>query len=1141
MPPTGQFSIRIIVDAVNNAVSVLTSVGNQVSNIAQQTQKLTNATVDLSKGSSGIDAISKSYGSLASGISSLIAVFTGGALAKSIFETAASFEVYRAQLENAYHSSQKAGEIFEQIKNMAIETPFEIGDLTRAWVLLKNYGLEPNLQMLRDMGDAAAAFGGSKDTLDGIIRAFGQMQAKGKVYTEELRQLAERGVPAFSILQQKLGLTSEQMNRLGRESISADSAIRALLEGIRERYGGQMEKLSHTLVGIFSNLKDAIKIAFEEIATAGAVDELKKSLQDVIDTIQRLRQSGEMEIWAKKIGAVLSELVQGLKDVVADFIWVGKTISTVFGGSENYLTPLISQFLRLGVEAMTIMYIFKTIGPIIVAVVAAFKSVSVAVALLALANPAGIFLALATMAAYAVYNIIQAGSALNEVAKWRKVEQEAIEENVRLKQREKEIVAEANKQLGTSVTSYKALINMQKEGLIVIKATNDENGKLVRTFEYTEKGAARTAESQKKVVVELNKTSEAMGPHIVQLVELAKTGEISAQSVAGLSGAYDRLKRALDAANKAIAENRNIDVKEIVASVKAVQKEYANLEKDLARAEKAYNKAVKDAESSLKQLNALYKSQMETLTSINKSTTDEVVRGLEEQKQKLEAAMKPDVNKIREVESEIARVKIDAAKQNTKELVEIANQRYAREKELARAKGQEVASIERERLTTIRGYYQSYLNEVSQLLSSARDANVKYSQEVAESARSLKSVQTDIAGEIRELGRKLMTPLDAYKDKVREIQSLRIQALELVRTGGEGGVAQGIQMLDQLKSKISSLGGEEKSQIAQQQSLLRSLGSAYDEAYRKKDEAAKQGMEASKKEIEDYQARIKETKEIIDDLNSKLQEGFKIEFKVEDTDFKNKLLEVEKLRDQKDALVQVKAKLDDTFEQAEKAIAQIVEPHTAEVLAKVDREGVESLEGLLGMLKEIDANSYKKVTIDVVENHYSTGGSVSSEGYSEATGGHIPSGRPTIRYPALASMRERIQGFIPGWGTKDDVPAKLMRGEYVLNKESVKEYGLPFINAINRMKIPKELLNVKAILTGIPEALALPITVPPSPVYSTGGLVDPTTGGGTSTFVVRLQAGNMEVPLTVVGSPAATGKALKALERELSRKRLTHA
>jgi tape measure domain-containing protein len=48
------------------------------------------------------------------------------------------------------------------------------------------------------IGDAVAGVGGGADAIDRVSLAIGQMQAKGRVQSEELLQLAEAGVPPTS-------------------------------------------------------------------------------------------------------------------------------------------------------------------------------------------------------------------------------------------------------------------------------------------------------------------------------------------------------------------------------------------------------------------------------------------------------------------------------------------------------------------------------------------------------------------------------------------------------------------------------------------------------------------------------------------------------------------------------------------------------------------------------------------------------------------------------------------------------------------------------------------------------------------------------------------------------------------------------
>jgi hypothetical protein len=76
-----------------------------------------------------------------------------------------------------------------------------------------------------------------------------------------------------------------------------------------------------------------------------------------------------------------------------------------------------------------------------------------------------------------------------------------------------------------------------------------------------------------------------------------------------------------------------------------------------------------------------------------------------------------------------------------------------------------------------------------------------------------------------------------------------------------------------------------------------------------------------------------------------------------------------------------------------------------------------------------------------------------------------------------------------GSGARDDVPAMLTRGEYVHTKKSVEFYGLPIMEAIRRMAIPKDRLRGFGYF---------PVATPQL-AFAGGGMV--TGGGGTTNQV----------------------------------------
>ena len=164
--------------------------------------------------------------------------------------------------DRGMHSMEEYTQVAKALRNelhdLAAETPFSFLSVNKAARQMMAYGfaLHDIVPMLRNIGDAAAAFGGSPVVIDRIVRALGQIRTYGRLKGQELLQLTEAGVPAHQILAEELGLTREQLSRIADQQIPAEDAIKAILTGIQKRYEGMMEVQSRTLKGSIEAIRD---------------------------------------------------------------------------------------------------------------------------------------------------------------------------------------------------------------------------------------------------------------------------------------------------------------------------------------------------------------------------------------------------------------------------------------------------------------------------------------------------------------------------------------------------------------------------------------------------------------------------------------------------------------------------------------------------------------------------------------------------------------------------------------------------------------------------------------------------------------------------------------------------------------------
>ena len=182
-----------------------------------------------------------------------------GGLGLKALSVAGQFEQMRIAFTTMLGDAEKADRFLRELYDFAAKTPFEIEGLQKQVQLMLALGFraEEVIPTLRAVGDAVAALGGSSALLDRVVLALGQIRAKGKVSAEEMRQLAEAGIPAWEMLAKKIGVDIPTAMKLAEKgAIDAATGVSAILEGMQARFSGMMERQSQTLLGIWSNIKD---------------------------------------------------------------------------------------------------------------------------------------------------------------------------------------------------------------------------------------------------------------------------------------------------------------------------------------------------------------------------------------------------------------------------------------------------------------------------------------------------------------------------------------------------------------------------------------------------------------------------------------------------------------------------------------------------------------------------------------------------------------------------------------------------------------------------------------------------------------------------------------------------------------------
>ena len=263
------------------------------------------------------------------------------------FQYNMSMEQNQVALSYLIGSETAARKELGVLYGLAAKTPFEFGNITDAARRFLAFGftVDETNKFLGVTADAIAAMGGSSDLINRVVLAFGQMQSKGRVMGGELLQLTEAGIPAYKFLQEQLGLTAEQMRKIGLLGIPAKVAIEAITTGMAQQFGGASLKLSKTVTGQLSTMRDYSKQLFGEIILA-PFNAVKNSMPGFLVTLQtateQMRANGfvaMVRVWDDAVGAGGK-----LTSVVMNMIVLGRGLANTWG---TVIWPVIKPFVQL--------------------------------------------------------------------------------------------------------------------------------------------------------------------------------------------------------------------------------------------------------------------------------------------------------------------------------------------------------------------------------------------------------------------------------------------------------------------------------------------------------------------------------------------------------------------------------------------------------------------------------------------------------------------------------------------------------------------------------------------------------------------------------------------------------------------------
>lgn len=235
-----------------------------------------------------------------------------------------SSEMEKAGIAMEYFvgNAERAAGFITNMQDFAADTAFSTEQALQLSRRLMGAQVKPEQirGVMTILNDANAATGATAQQMDRIVLALTQMKTNGKIAGQELRQLAEAGIPIYSIIRKELGLTQKQMQNIGKLGISGDKGVAAVLKGLQDQYQGAADRIADTLGGMWDTIKDDTLFISEKLFKP-PMDALRRFLKVWRDGIDKAREAMTL----KGIGGAFESLIpdkevqEKIRNIIAGF------------------------------------------------------------------------------------------------------------------------------------------------------------------------------------------------------------------------------------------------------------------------------------------------------------------------------------------------------------------------------------------------------------------------------------------------------------------------------------------------------------------------------------------------------------------------------------------------------------------------------------------------------------------------------------------------------------------------------------------------------------------------------------------------------------------------------------------------------
>lgn len=330
--PKKEIKVEIVAETKNaegklaTVSAALKSVANDAARASKQAGKIDDS--GMKKMASSADGATKRVKSLADELSKASAMagklgkavqglgsLATGAFAKDIvngllgagaasIKAAAQMRQYEIAFQTMLKSADEGTQMLRDLQKFAAETPFDVPGVVSAGQQLMAFGFKAKevIPMLTSLGDAAAGLGQGTAGVSRLAYALGQMQTSGKLNAQDMMQLTSAGISAWDMLADAAGVSiAEIKDMTSKGMVDSKEAVKVIVAGMNEEFGGMMAKTSTEVSGLLANIEETAGTTSEVIGQyminafniKGILQTASSALGDFQTKLQNAANSGE--------------------------------------------------------------------------------------------------------------------------------------------------------------------------------------------------------------------------------------------------------------------------------------------------------------------------------------------------------------------------------------------------------------------------------------------------------------------------------------------------------------------------------------------------------------------------------------------------------------------------------------------------------------------------------------------------------------------------------------------------------------------------------------------------------------------------------------------------------------------------------